>query len=61
MTGNKKSENKERRPLDDDSAALVSTAIGQKLKRLYDDVAQEPVPDRFAELLKQLEAQEKKK
>lgn len=37
---------------------IVSTAIGKQLKRLYNDVADEPVPDRFADLLKQLEEQE---
>lgn len=33
----------------------VGDAIGQKLKAEYDKIAQEPVPDRFMDLLKQLE------
>ena len=41
------------------SDALVTGAIGKQLKRLYDDVAEEPVPDRFAELLEQLAKQER--
>lgn len=39
--------------------AIVEESIGRHLKKLYDEVANEPVPDRFAELLKQLEQQEK--
>ena len=33
----------------------VQTAIGARLRAYYDGVEREPVPDRFAELLKQLE------
>lgn len=40
----------------DDS--VVSSAIGKQLKKLYDNVAEEPVPDRFTDLLKRLEEQE---
>ena len=37
-------------------------AIGRELRRMYDDVAQEPVPDDFMDLLKQIdEAAEGKK
>ena len=37
-------------------------AIGRERRRMYDDVAQEPVPDDFMELLKQIdEAAEGKK
>ena len=35
--------------------ALIDRAIGAKLRALYDEVAREPVPDRFIELLKQLD------
>jgi hypothetical protein len=34
--------------------AVIDRAIGKKLRALYDEVAREPVPDRFVELLKQL-------
>lgn len=34
--------------------AVVSEAVGDRLKTLYDTVASEPVPDRFADLLNQL-------
>ena len=30
--------------------------IGQRLRNFYDEVAQQPVPDRFVDLLNQLEA-----
>ena len=30
--------------------------IGQRLRSFYDEVAQQPVPDRFVDLLNQLEA-----
>jgi hypothetical protein len=33
----------------------IPDAIAKKLKALYDSVAQEPVPDRFTELLDQLD------
>lgn len=30
-------------------------AIGRELRRLYDEVAQEPVPDEFLDLLRQMD------
>ena len=39
---------------------MVEEAISRQLRKLYDDVASEPVPDRFTELLKQLEQQDGK-
>lgn len=33
---------------------VVSSSIGKQLKRMYDEVLDEPVPDRFAKLLEQL-------
>jgi hypothetical protein len=36
----------------------VQKAIGNRLRAYYDSVAQEPVPDRFIELLKQLDEKE---
>ncbi|MEL6736355.1 MAG: NepR family anti-sigma factor [Pseudomonadota bacterium] len=32
----------------------MNEQIGAKLRRVYEDVAAEPVPDRFADLLRQL-------
>jgi hypothetical protein len=40
------------------SDPTVQAAIGRKLRALYDEVANEPVPDRFSELLKKLADQE---
>ena len=37
------------------SKPQVVDLIGQRLKTYYEDVANEPVPDRFMDLLKQLE------
>jgi hypothetical protein len=34
----------------------VSDLIGQRLRNYYDEVAKEPVPDRFLDLLNKLEA-----
>jgi hypothetical protein len=34
----------------------VSDLIGQRLRKYYDAVAEQPVPDRFMDLLNQLEA-----
>ena len=33
----------------------VSDLIGQRLRNYYEEVAKQPVPDRFMDLLKQLE------
>ena len=38
----------------------TSSAIGRRLKAYYDDVASEPVPDRFLSLLNALDAVESK-
>ena len=34
----------------------VSDLIGERLRNFYEEVAKQPVPDRFVDLLKQLEA-----
>ena len=39
---------------------VVPAAIGNQLRRVYDDVANEPIPDRFKDLLEQLSRSEKK-
>lgn len=36
----------------------VEKAIGSRLRAFYDEVAREPVPDRFLELLKRLDAKD---
>ena len=38
-----------------ETETVIDRAIGAKLRALYDEVAREPVPDRFVELLKQLD------
>jgi hypothetical protein len=38
----------------------VQARIGQQLRAMYDDVVAEGVPDKFAELLKQLDSAEDK-
>lgn len=43
-----------RRPVD----AAVQERLGRKLKSVYDEVLSEPVPDRFLDLLAELEAQD---
>lgn len=35
----------------------IHARIGHQLKALYDDVVEQPVPDRFADLLMRLEMQ----
>lgn len=34
-------------------------AIGRELRRIYESVIQEPVPDEFLQLLKQMDVQDK--
>jgi hypothetical protein len=36
-------------------------AIGRELRRMYDDVAQEPIPDEFMELLRKIDETDGKK
>jgi hypothetical protein len=36
----------------------VQTAIGTRLRAYYDEVARETIPDRFVELLRQLETKD---
>jgi hypothetical protein len=36
-------------------------AIGRELRRLYDDVVQEPIPDEFVDLLKKIDEAETSK
>ncbi len=38
----------------------VQTHLGRQLRALYDEVASQPVPDRFLKLLEQLEEKEAK-
>ena len=37
----------------------VQKAIGDKLRAVFEEVVQQPVPDRFVELLRKLEQQER--
>lgn len=41
--------------------ALESDPIFQQLRKVYDDVASEPLPDRFLELLAKLDEAERKR
>ena len=38
------------------SSRRVQERVGKKLKQVYADVAAEPIPDRFLDLIKQLES-----
>jgi Anti-sigma factor NepR len=51
---------KDQRPDRERARAIKSRqrAIGRELRRLYDDVAQEPVPDDFLDLLKKMDRRE---
>lgn len=48
---------KRRQPLDM-TEFHMGGAIGESLRELYDDVAREPLPDRFLALIAELEARE---
>lgn len=41
--------------------ALAASRIGKRLREAYDRIVEEPVPDRFANLLSELEQQESKR
>lgn len=49
---------------DRDKAAAIRTrqrALGRELRRMYDDVVQEPVPDEFLEILHKIDQANGKK
>jgi hypothetical protein len=46
-----------RRPRAGFDSAAVRTAIGRALRSLHSDVLNEPLPDRIAELVRQLDQQ----
>ena len=41
------------------SETHIQTAIGVRLRAYYDEIARQPVPDRFVELLKQLDSKDR--
>ncbi len=41
--------------------SIANAAVGQKLKAFYDDIAHQEVPDRFLDLLDQLDEASQKK
>jgi hypothetical protein len=41
------------------SARARQQAIGRELRRIYDKVIQEPIPDEFLELLKKMDIEDK--
>jgi hypothetical protein len=43
-----------------DEARLRQQAIGQKLRQMFDEVVNEPVPDDFLEILRRADEAEKK-
>jgi len=42
----------------DDDEKARTTLIDESLKRIYDDISSEEIPDRFKDLLSQLKAKE---
>ena len=56
MTDNRKKEGRKEATTRLSSKPEVSDLIGQRLKKFYNEVAEQPVPDRFLDLLSQLEA-----
>jgi hypothetical protein len=59
---NKKKTEKKTEKMDQTPAQPeIHDLIGQRLRSFYDEVAKQPVPDRFVELLNQLEAKSSSK
>ena len=48
--------NENERMIKTSAKSQVSDLIGQRLRNYYEEVANEPIPDRFMELLNQLDA-----
>jgi len=55
-----KDEPKQRQRGNGSTALGTNSEIGRKLKQYYDELVTEEVPDRFADLLRELEASEQK-
>lgn len=55
-----KDEPKHRQRGNGSTALGTNSEIGRKLKQYYDELVTEEVPDRFADLLRELEASEQK-
>ena len=53
--GKDKAADKRVQPIKSSSKPEVTDLIGQRLRKYYDDVTNQPVPDRFLNLLDQLE------
>lgn len=51
---------KQRQRSNGSPALGTNSEIGRKLKQYYDELVTEEVPDRFADLLRELEASEQK-
>jgi Anti-sigma factor NepR len=54
----KKQNSKKSKLLQNTAKPEVTDLIGQRLRSFYEEVASRPVPDRFRDLLKQLEEAE---
>jgi hypothetical protein len=50
----------DREPFDKTVDQAIQNHLGRELKATYDDLVQQPVPDKFRQLLDELERQEKK-
>ena len=62
LSGNQKKSNGSATDKADDSAdPRIPTEIGERLKELYESVVEEEIPDRFLDLLDQLDKSEKSK
>lgn len=58
--------NKNEKPVRDESSAESAPAkvhvhIGSRLRRLFNEVVEEPIPDKFRQLLEDLERKEPRK
>lgn len=50
-----------RDPRDNDEIRSRQSGIGRRLRQMYDDVVNEPIPDDFADLLSQIDKSKSKK
>ena len=51
-------ESKNSNPVQTRAARARQQVLGRELRRIYDSVVQEPVPDEFLELLKKMDEQD---
>lgn len=61
MSGNEPQDGRDKKHRDSDEIRSRQSGIGRRLRQMYDDVVNEPIPDDFSDLLTQIDQSKSKK